>query len=77
MIGQILRRMRKERNMTQGELAKKISMPQNTLSQYETGSIQPTFETIEKIANACKFNIMFSDKSGYTLTSKNINREEI
>ncbi len=76
MIGKILRNMRKSCNLKQSELSKIVNIPQNTISQYETGKIQPTFEIIEKIANACNYKINFVGKN-ITFNSKNIDREEI
>lgn len=76
MIGKILKTMRKIRGLKQSELSKLISVPQNTISQYENNVIQPTFETIEKIANSCNFEITFSDGKNI-LNSKNILRKEI
>lgn len=76
MIGKILKRMRAQKNLKQTELSKIINIPQNTISQYETETIQPTFEIIEKIANACDYKIEFkSDKE--VLTSENIKRMDI
>lgn len=43
MIGKILKTMRKIKGLTQTELSKLIDVPQNTISQYETGRIEPTF----------------------------------
>lgn len=78
MIGKILRTMRRMRKLKQSDITKLTGIPQNTLSQYETGLVQPTFETIEKIANACNYSINFNDnKSKMVLNSKNIDREEI
>ena len=78
MIGKILKYIRKENNLTQKELAKKIDVAQTTLSGYETKYSNPTFEAIEKISNICDFEIIFRNK--YTkeeITTSNINRKEI
>lgn len=76
MIGKILRTMRKSKNLKQSDISKVTGIPQNTLSQYETGVIIPKFNDVERIAKACGFVISFS--SGNTVyTSKNIDREEI
>ena len=58
MIGKILKRMRAQKKLKQRELSKIINIPQNTISQYETETIQPTFEIIEKIASACGYQIL-------------------
>jgi transcriptional regulator with XRE-family HTH domain len=62
MIGNMLKYMRITRNFKQDEIAKKINIKSNALSQYETSSRQPTFETIEKIADLCDFDIYFIDR---------------
>lgn len=78
MIGKILRTMRRVRKLKQSDITKLTGIPQNTLSQYETGLLQPTFETIERIATACGYTINFNDNSSkQVLNSKNIDREEI
>ena len=72
MIGKILKRMRAQKKLKQRELSKIINIPQNTISQYETETIQPTFE----IASACGYQVEFkSDKE--VLTSENIKRMDI
>ncbi len=76
MIGKILKTMRKINGMTQVQLSNAISVPQNTLSQYETGKIQPTYEMILKISKACGFEIEFKNKD-CILTSDNIDRKEL
>ena len=76
MIGKILKTMRKIKGINQIELSKLTNIPQNTISQYENDKIQPTFETILKIANTCNFEIEFTNKKEI-LTAKNIERKEI
>lgn len=76
MIGKILKRMRTKKSLKQAELSKLINIPQNTISQYETEKIQPTFEIIEKIAKACDYKIEFKSKEEI-ITSKNIKRKDI
>lgn len=78
MIGKVLRTMRRKNNLSQENIAKKIGYARNTLSQYENEILQPDFATIEKIANECGYEILFYNKKlNETLTTKNINREEI
>ena len=73
MIGQILKAMRKNKKLMQNEISEMTNIPQNTISQYETGKIQPTFEIIEKIATACDYKIIFKNKN----TNDEINTENI
>ena len=78
MIGKILKTMRKSSNFSQSDLAERIGYARNTLSQYETETIQPDFETIEKIANLCGYEIIFqNNQTKDVLTSKNIERKEL
>lgn len=78
MINRILKTMRKKANYTQNELAKKCNIANTTLSGYESSYREPTFETIEKIAEECGYEVIFQNKtSKEILTTKNINRKEI
>ncbi len=78
MIGKILRTMRRKSNLSQEQIGKITGYARNTISQYETETLQPDFSTIEKIANECGYEIIFKHKiSGEILTTKNITRKEI
>lgn len=78
MIGKILKTMRKTSNLSQEQMSKLVGYARNTISQYETETIQPDFKTIEKIANECGYEIIFVNKKlNIELNSKNINRKEI
>ena len=73
-----LKTMRKLNNLSQQQIGKLTGYARNTISQYETETLQPDFKTIEKIANICGYDIIFKNqKNGEILTSKNINRKEI
>ena len=70
--------MRRKNNLSQEQVGKLTGYARNTISQYETGTLQPDFATIEKIANECGYEILFYNKElDETLTTKNINRKEI
>ena len=78
MIGKALKYMRKTKKMKQSEISKIISVARNTISQYETETIQPTFDTIEKIANECDYNIYFENKKTKDkFELKDLNRKDI
>lgn len=78
MIGKILKRMRLEKNISQEELAKILVINQTTLSGWERGYREPTFENIEKIATICDYSLIFkNNKTNEILTTKNIERKEI
>ena len=60
MVGQ--RYMRVSSGISQAQLAKKLGIGQTTLSGYETGSSNPNYDMVEKIAGVCDFEIVFIDK---------------
>ncbi|MBR3199223.1 MAG: helix-turn-helix transcriptional regulator [Bacilli bacterium] len=77
MIGKALKFMRTKCKMSQKEVGDKVLLARNTISQYETETIQPTFATIEKIANICGFNIYFEDiKTKKRFDLKTLQRKE-
>ena len=51
-LGERIKAARKQRGMTQRELAQKVGISVNSLSRYETGERQPNIETLSKIAEA-------------------------
>lgn len=59
MIGKALKYMRKSQNLKQDNLAKLLNISQQNLSRYENEQRIISFEMIEKIANACGYQIYF------------------
>jgi len=57
MIGEILKKLRKERNLTQHEISNIINVKQNSYSQYENNLRQPDIETLIKLANYYKVSL--------------------
>lgn len=51
----ILRQLRKDAQLTQPELARRLGISRSAVSMYELGSREPGFETLEAIADA--FNV--------------------
>lgn len=49
--------LRKERNLTQQEMADKIGVHVNQIRRYEAGSAQPSLEALKKIALAINVTI--------------------
>jgi Predicted transcriptional regulators len=62
MIGKMLKVLRSEKGYNQTELAKILNIAQTTLSGYETNYSNPSFDTIENIAKACDYEIIFRKK---------------
>ena len=78
MIGKILKYMRNDKNYKQEEIASILNIKSNTLSQYENNNRQATFETIEKIAQYCDYEIIFRNKkTKEEINISNINRKEL
>ncbi len=78
MIGKALKYMRVKKELKQEQISKIVDVARNTVSQYENETIQPTFETIEKIANNCDYKIYFiNEKTKDKFQLKDIKRKEI
>lgn len=78
MINEILKYMRKQKKLSQKELAKSLNIAQTTLSGYETIYSHPTYEMIEEIANKCNYDIIFRNReTKEELTKDNIERKKI
>lgn len=77
MVGKIIKTMRKMANYSQTELARKCNIAVSTLSGYETGYREPTFEILNTIAIECGFEIQFKSAEKGILTPNNINRKEL
>lgn len=53
-LGLNLKRLRKQRGMTQGDLAEKATIQRETISKYEKGRLTPTSENLKRIEEALK-----------------------
>jgi len=76
MIGQILKNMRLEKELSQKDLGKKLNIADNTISSYERGNSQPDFETIIKIAKICDYELLFKNKNGNMISIEEISKEK-
>ena len=61
MFSQNLRELRKEKNLTQAQLAKRLGVSKGTVAMWEVGQREPKFEMLKKIAN------LFSESTDYIL----------
>ena len=79
MVGKIIRTMRRENNLSQEDLANKVFLGRTTLSDYEREKTDINFDSLEKIANVCGYDILFINQKDKNkiLSSKNIERKEI
>ncbi|RLB04919.1 MAG: Cro/Cl family transcriptional regulator [Deltaproteobacteria bacterium] len=57
-LGGKIRTLRKERGLTLGELAQRVSCSPSFISQVERGKVSPSIATLKQIANVLKVNIV-------------------
>lgn len=57
MFGSNLRRIRKQKQMSQVMLANKIGKTQQTISWYESGQVYPSLKVVENIAQALDVSV--------------------
>lgn len=72
-----LKRIRKDRGVTQDELAKAIGVSRSAIGMYESGAREPDYETLEAIADF--FNVTMDDlgrSEEYDLQRPIINAQE-
>lgn len=64
MIGEYLKKYRIQHGLTQAELAEKLDMSQNAVSQYERGTRTPPISRIAGIAEilGCSLSDIVSDR---------------
>lgn len=56
-LGENLRKLRLKKNMSQGDLARVLSVDRAYISNIENGRMNPTLSTLEKIAGALRVSI--------------------
>lgn len=56
-FSQRLRELRKQRGLTQEELAKELEMAKSSISMYENGKRKPSFEVLELFADFFNVNL--------------------
>ena len=56
-IGENIKKIRKEKGITQKELGKMLGVSQSAIGQFENDKSNPKIETIVKIANALDVNV--------------------
>lgn len=62
-LGERLKTIRKQNNMTQEELGLKINVSRSVISDWETGSRKPTNRQFNKLAEL--YNVSISSLNGY------------
>lgn len=59
MIGQRLKKLREEKNLTQAQVAKILGVSRTTYTQYETGKSEPDLATVSKLAEIYETSVDF------------------
>ena len=71
-FGDILKKLRKDKNLTQDELAQKINNSRSNIANYENGKNMPSVEVLQKLSE------LFNVSTDYLLGKSDIrNPEEI
>lgn len=60
LLGEIIKSVRKERNLTQAQLGELIGVKKSQISKLERSTKNMTIETILKVFRALKANVKFS-----------------
>lgn len=60
VLGDVIRSVRKERNLTQEQLGELIGVQKSQISKLERNTKNVTIETILKVFKALKVNVKFS-----------------
>ena len=71
MLCDILKELREDMNLTQLDVAEKLSLTRQTISRYETGDIEPPLATLIKLADL--YNCSLDYLTGRTKERYNIN----
>ncbi|MGG0777433.1 helix-turn-helix domain-containing protein [Bacillus rugosus] len=75
-FGHKLKNLRKQRGLTQKELAEKLFLSQSSITRFEKDEILPTSETLSKIANYFDISIDFLLDRPQPPQKKNSNLEK-
>ena len=62
MVGMILRNVRKLKKLRQSDIANKLNVAENTISNYETEYSNITFESAINFIYECNFDIQLINK---------------
>jgi transcriptional regulator with XRE-family HTH domain len=56
-LGESIRNIRKEKNLSQGEMQKRTGILRSYLSRVENGHTVPSFATLQRLASAMEVNL--------------------
>ena len=67
MFGSTVAALREKRGMTQRLLGEQAGMKQPAINRIERGLHRPNLETITRLANALRGDLIFDDETGYPM----------
>ncbi len=67
LFGATVAALREQRGMTQRMLAEQTGMKQPAVNRIERGLHRPNLETITRLANALRGNLLFDEATGYPM----------
>lgn len=77
MFKEILKELRKEKDISQTELAKSLKLARSTIAQYETGDRTPDYDTLKKIADYFNVSTDYLLGRAMKLNSSSIDEKEL
>ncbi len=69
LLGKNIKNLRKKQHLSQSELSEKLGLSQTTVAHYESGTRQPTIETLIKLSHL--FQVTIDDLVGNYFRSEN------
>ena len=57
--GDLLRTARLRAGLTQDELGRAVGRSQSAIARWESGHVQPSFETLRELVRACRLELTF------------------
>lgn len=74
-LGENIKKYRKQKGLTQKELASKVGVTASTITKYEKGDLQPNLDTIKEIAKALDISyVEIIDDNQVDLAQQTINK---
>lgn len=80
MVGENIKRFREEKNISQSEIAEKLSVTRQAVSNWETGKTEPDIDTLHKIADILGVSIeelIYGERREMTVVHKHEHHKHI
>lgn len=80
MIAKNIKKFREQKNISQSELAEKLNVTRQAVSNWETGKTQPDINTLHKIADMLEISIdelIYGNKRTYNIVHNHIHNTNV